>query len=133
MSTNSWITLAILTFSMAIIIGSLVLLRITWNRIAEKHPAHEPAEEAVCRRFQSCSVGIFNLGWSVNILADSEHLHMKPTLFLRLATSRGLSIPWADMKPGKYQFFKRYRSFKLDKHMFVAPAWAVDLAEIESC
>jgi hypothetical protein len=74
-------------------------------------------------------MGIFNLGWSTHIITDDEHLHIQPALFLRLSTNRSLSIPWDDVIPGKYRFFRRFRKFKIGSKSMVAPSWAVDLAE----
>ncbi|MCH2161260.1 MAG: hypothetical protein MK085_05235 [Phycisphaerales bacterium] len=128
MSNAAWLGIGI-AYPLVIIFAAFLALRIVWNRIVRNHPGQTPADDAVSRRFQSCSIGIFNLGWSVNILADKDYLHLRPTLFLRAATSQSMSIPWEKIKPGKYQLFKKYRAFKLGDKTFVAPAWAVDLAD----
>ena len=113
-----------------VIIGCVFwALAMEWNAIAQTYPACEPKPGAIRRKFQSCSMGIFNLGWSTHIITDDEYLHIQPALFLRLSTNRSLSIPWDDVIPGKYQFFRRFRKFKIGRKNMVAPSWAVDLAE----
>lgn len=104
-------------------------LAMEWNSLARTYPAREPKPDAIRRRYQSCSLGIFNLGWCTHITTDDEYLHIHPALFLRMCTSRSLSVSWDDVIPGKHLFFGRFRKFKLGKKTMTAPSWAVDLAE----
>lgn len=128
MGADNWIAIGVSAFSLTIIVVSFLLLRIHWNRVAEDYPAIQPLPDAVCRRFQTCSMGIFNLGWSVNILADEDHLHLQPALFLRAATSRGMSIPWDDVKPEQKRTLGRYCAFRINDRRFLTPAWVADIA-----
>lgn len=106
-----------------------IALRMMWHSIAKPFPPQPIGEDAVSRSFQSASIGLFNLGFCVGITVDSAHMHLKPNFLLKLTTHRTMSIPWDTIKPGKYSFFKRYRSFKIGSRTVTLPAWAVDLAE----
>ena len=113
-----------------VIIGCVFgTLAMEWNALARTYPDREPKPGAIQRRYQSCSLGIFNLSGCTHIITDDEYLHIRPALFLRLSTSRSLSIPWDEVIPGKYQFFRRYRKFRIGSKNMVAPSWVVDLAE----
>ena len=128
MSADSWIAIGVSSCALITVVVSFVLLRINWNRVAANYPAEPPLADAVCRRFQTCSMGLFNLGWSVNILADQERLHLQPALFLRAATSRGMSIPWDEVMPEEKRVLGRYCAFHIDNRRFLTPAWVADIA-----
>lgn len=104
-------------------------MRMMWHSIAKPFPPQPIEEDAVCRSFQSASIGLFNLGFCVGITVDSAYLHLTPNFILKLTTHRTISIPWDQITPGKYSFFKRYRSFKIASHTVTVPAWALNLAE----
>lgn len=125
-----WVAIGISTYVIAILVASFASLRWFWNKIAREYPSVTPETDAISRPFQSCSIGIFNLGMSVRITVDSTHLHLTPNLFLLCATRTSMSIPWDDITPGKHFFFERYREFRVNKskRKFTAPAWALDLA-----
>ena len=131
--TGFWVTIGISAYSIAIIVGSFAALRMVWNKIARIYPAQPVEEEAISRSYQSCSIGYFNLGWSVRITVDSSHLHLAPNLFLLCASRTSMSIPWETITLEKHSLFKRYRVFRtVDfKWKFQAPAWALELAEVE--
>ena len=121
--------IAFVILDIMIIVGLFWALAMEWDGLARDYPAREPKPDAIGRRHQSCSLGIFNLGWCTHITTDDEYLHIHPALFLRLCTNHSLSIPWNEIEPGKYGFFRRFRSFKIGKRTISAPAWAVDLAQ----
>lgn len=128
--TGFWVTFGISFYVIIMVGGSFTALGLIWNKIATEYPAVTPEENAISRSFQSCSIGIFNLGLSVRITVDTEYLHLAPNLFVLCATRRKMSIPWDDIKLIGYHFFKRYRVFNVRKFKwkFVAPIWAMDLA-----
>ena len=131
--TGFWIGLGISVYAIAMVVGSFAALRVVWNRIARIYPAQPVEEEAISRSMQSCSIGFFNLGWSVGITVDSSHLHLAPNLFLLCASWTSMSIPWEAITLEKHYFFKRYRVFRVRDFTwkFHAPAWALELAEVE--
>lgn len=116
-------------FAVCMVLVVFVALRMMWNSIAKPFPPQPEEDDAVSKSYQSASIGIFNLGFCVGITVDSAHMHLKPNFILQLTTRRSMSIPWSEIKPGKYSFFKRYRSFKLANNTITLPTWAVDLAE----
>ena len=128
--TGFWVGTGIGFYVIVMIGGAFTALGWLWNKIAREYPAVTPEENAISRSFQSCSIGMFNLGWSVRVTVDTKYLHLAPNLFVLCATRRKMSIPWDDIQLMGYQLFKRYRAFKVRKlkWTFVAPTWAMDLA-----
>lgn len=129
--TGFWVTFGISAYVIIMMAGSFTALRVVWNGIAKKYPAQGAQQEAISRSFQTCSIGIFNLGLSVRVTVDSTHLHLAPNLFLLCATWTSMSIPWENITLGKSRFFKKYLVFQVTgvKSKIVAPAWALQLAK----
>lgn len=74
-------------------------IRWLWNPVMALFPPTEPAEESVSRRFQSFSLGLLNLGFSVHATIDADALHLRLAGYLRIFGARDASIPWSAMSP----------------------------------
>ena len=97
-----------------------------WNPALRNHPPLEPADGAVCRTFQSFSLGLVNMGWSVHVAADAHHLHLTPVKFMRMIGARAASIPWSAMRPVGGN---RSTVVMLDgRHRLTGPRWCMELA-----
>ncbi|MCH2133187.1 MAG: hypothetical protein MK116_05490 [Phycisphaerales bacterium] len=70
-----------------------------WRPIAGQYPPQAHGEDAITRKMQSFSLGIVNMGMSINATADSAHLHLEPVAWLRFFGASRMSIPWTDLKP----------------------------------
>ena len=103
-----------------------------WNRLADAHPPVPVLEPAESRRYQSFRLGLFNLGFSVHVTADTERLHLTPMMPLRLIGMRAMSLPWEAIELKPHGLRKRWRTARvgggLDLH---GPAWGLGLAEGE--
>ncbi len=79
------------------IIGVLVFKGI-WLPIARQYPVQPLADDAITKRFQSFSLGIINMGWSIHASVDDRFLHLKPLKPFRWFGADPMSIPWNEMK-----------------------------------
>lgn len=109
----------------------VLILRVTahsWNSIAGKYPATEPAPDAVRRDFQSFRIGAINLGYSVHVIADETHLHLRPARILRLLGGRPSSIPWEEIVPLERAALGG-RFARIAGKTITGPRWCIDLAD----
>lgn len=120
---------------MGVLIGPFVLIEILgimfgtfhllWRPMLKPYPWVEPTEDAVRRNFQSISIDMVNLGLSVHIIADENHLHLVPASFIRVFGASPASIPWSALRPhGRHG-----RAVKLGSHVIRGPRWCMELAD----
>ena len=96
-----------------------------WNPALKHHPPVEPEVDAVRRDFQSFSLGLVNMGWSVHVAVDAHHLHLTPIKPMRMFGARSASIPWSAMKPAGGN---RSTVVTLDgRHRLIGPQWCMEL------
>ncbi len=96
-----------------------------WNPALKPHPPVEPEVDAVRRDFQSFSLGLVNMGWSVHVAADAHHLHLTPIKPMRLLGARSASIPWSAMRPVGGS---RSTVVTLDgRQRLIGPRWCMEL------
>jgi hypothetical protein len=57
-----------------------------------------PALDAEHRRYQSFSIGMYSLGWSVHVALDRDYVHLTPIVPVRLLGAPELSIPRRDIR-----------------------------------
>ncbi|MCH2152450.1 MAG: hypothetical protein MK089_03840 [Phycisphaerales bacterium] len=69
-----------------------------WKPIAMKYPPQDHAPDAITKRCQSFSIGIMNMGWSINTTVDENHLHLSPVKWLQFFGACPMSIPWNALK-----------------------------------
>jgi len=100
----------------------------TWNKLADDHPAVEPAPDAVRRRFQSFEMNMLNLGLSVHVAVDDRHLHLSPASVIRWAGARPMSIPWDRIEVVGRGWTSRSVRTRIDKIVVWGPAWCFELA-----
>lgn len=95
-----------------------------WTPIARQHPVQPLADDAITRRFQSFSLGMINMGWSVHASVDDQHLHLKPVAFLRWFGAIPMSIRWEHLsklnRSGK-------SAYMTGGHRLVGPAWCFEM------
>ena len=105
-------------------IGATVMCGM-WNPALKNHPPVKPADDTVCRNFQSFSLGMINMGWSVHVAVDEQYLHLSPVKFMRMLGARSASIPWEAMKP---LGGNRATVVTLDqRHRLTGPRWCMEL------
>ena len=95
-----------------------------WNPIMRAWPPCEPAPDAVRRNFQSFSLGLLNLGLSIHVAADDEHLHLTPARLIRWMGAIPASIPWNAMQP---MAGRKGTAVKLGPHTMIGPRWCMEL------
>ena len=129
----TWANVLIVT----IVVGALAepplliwgLMHFLWRPVHERFPGREPDGDAITKRFQSFRLGIMNLGFSIHVAVDENHLHLTPAGYLRVFGARPLSIPWESIAIQKRSRSKRWITAKVDRWTVVGPAWCLELAE----
>lgn len=119
----------VLVFDGLIFLVVVLALSRGWNRFALNFPACLPRPDAVKRGFQSFRMGIFNLGWSVHVAADSEMLHLTPVALLRLGGARAASIPWSEVRLTSSKKSRGFVAATIRGVELSGPAWVMSLAE----
>jgi hypothetical protein len=99
-----------------------------WNTLARAHPAVEPSADAVRREFQSFKMGMFNLGLSVHVEADDEHLHLSPAAFIRWMGATPMSIPWEAIEVMGQGLIKSSTKARIGSVTIYGPTWCLSLA-----
>lgn len=131
MSTSGVIVLVVCLVSVDLmVVGALLNLCATQLRqLAAAFPATTPLPDAVRRNFQSFSLGLMNLGFSIHVAADAQFLHLTPVKFLRALGAPAMSIPWDAIKlepttrPGRAT-----RKAMVQSTRIAGPAWCMELA-----
>ena len=94
-----------------------------WRPMFASYLPVEPHPDAVYRSFQSFSIGLINMGLSINVAADDEYLHLTPLRLWRALGARPASVPWSALVK------KGPRSAQFGSHRIIAPRWCIDLIE----
>lgn len=115
-----------------VVISALIrsLIGGTWNKMAEKHPFTEPPPEAIRKNFQSLKVGLLNMGWSVHLAVDADHLHLMPAKFFRVMRARPISLPWDALVLKSKR--KRYSDIKVGMTIITVPTWCVEMLDSQA-
>ncbi|MEM9064907.1 MAG: hypothetical protein AAGB51_05395 [Planctomycetota bacterium] len=123
------IGVAIMLITDAIVVT--VLLRSVvggvFNKLHELHPPVGAASNAVRKDLQSFRSGLINLGWSINVTVDEDHLHLEPAKIFRWFGAKSSSIPWRAVEPRK-TFSKRVRNVRIGAIDLTGPKWCLELA-----
>ena len=104
------------------------IMRAGWRPMTIQYPAGDPAPDAVRRNFQSFRFGIMNLGFSVHVAVDEDHLHLMPARILRWCGAGPISIPWSAIQPGKPVMGGKWMTASIDEKAVAGPAWCLALA-----
>ena len=108
------------------------VMRIGWRPMMNQYPPRDPAPNAVGRNFQSFRFGVINLGFSVHVAADEEHLHLRPAHFLRWCGAGPISVPWSAIRPGKPMLGGKWMTASINGKNVAVPAWCLELANPKS-
>ena len=123
------ICLAVL-LDLAIMWAILMFVRVKWHRLADAFPAVGIRPGSVSKRYQSIRLDALSLGWCVHISADDQHLHLVPSVVMRPASRRTLSIPWhaiEHLASGRWSSRVRINGMTIS-----GPRWCLDLAAQEA-
>lgn len=126
-------TAVVVIGSFAVVFGLVIpsFVRASWARWHDSFPPVPPGPDAVSRQFQSFSVGLLNLGYSVHVTVDAGHLHLRPTAMVRCLGMRSVSIPWDAVEfVGVFPFGRRRA--RVAGVSLIGPAWCLDLARARS-
>lgn len=103
------------------------LVRAGWDGLAHKFPPAPVAPDAVRREFQSFGFNLMNLGLCVHVAADSTHLHLLPSAFLRWCRCGPISIPWEALEVRRRG--RRFHTVRAGGVTIKGPAWCLSLAD----
>lgn len=127
MNTGAVIAIVVCTVS-TVTTSMLVrlMIRQTWASIGGTWPPSEdgPAFDAEHRRFQSLSIGVINLGFSVHAAVDRAGIHLEPTRFLRWMGGTPTFWPWEDVKIVTRG--TRWSMIRIGVHSVKCPTWFVE-------
>ncbi|MBX3386603.1 MAG: hypothetical protein KF768_08530 [Phycisphaeraceae bacterium] len=122
-----WIIPIFVVVDTVIVWAIFTSLRGDWKSLERQFPPRVVSGTAVHRRYQSISIGMYNLGWSVHLTADEQCLHVHPTAYLRrLARAGVFSVPWEEVRIGRRR--RWYASARIGREDFRIPRWVADLA-----
>jgi len=123
-----------LIVSVIVVVDGLILFVLVprvvmsvWAPIGDRFPAVEAAPDAVRRNFQSFKIGLLNLGWSLHVAVDDEHLHLYPALLPRLWGVTPVSVPWPEITDKGAALFGQ-RRVRIRATELIGPAWCLELA-----
>ena len=100
-----------------------------WRPFQDAFPAQPQRDDAVVRRFQSFRLGVLNLGFSIHVAVDEQHLHLQPVAVFRWFGAHRASIPWVSISVIKRSRSGRRITVKIGERTLVGPAWCLELAE----
>jgi hypothetical protein len=126
-----WGLIAILIVVIDAFVGYVIvraLMHNTFDALVRRFPAHDPAPDAVHRRFQQFRMGLVN--FVANVAVDGERLHLRPPRIVALLGARPASIPWSAMRIRKRSRSGRRITVDLERGLSVeGPAWCLALVE----
>ncbi len=124
-----WWMIALFVVVDSAIVGTILwgMVHFAWGDLTRKYPQRPPTSNAVCRRFQSFRLGLFNLTFAIHVDADEDHLHLTLVRPLRWLGARPASIPWSAMSVAKRS--KRWCTVQVGAHKLHGPEWCLGLAE----
>lgn len=105
------------------------MMRNSWDVLTRRFPFDQPAPDALTRRFQSFKLGILNLGWSIHVTVDAEHLHLRPAWFCRRLGMTPVSIPWDDITFLRRLGRSPYATARIAGLTMTGPMWCFSLAD----
>lgn len=124
----------VLFISLIVVVDGLILfvlvprvVKAAWEPIGGRFPPVEPAPNAVRREFQSFKIGLLNLGWSVHVAVDEEHLHLFPAWLPRVWGMTAASVPWPEITDKGPSLFGQ-RKVRVRQTVLIGPAWCLELA-----
>ena len=103
----------------------IVTFRCAWCPMLAPYPPVEPKDGAVRRRYQSFSIGLVNMGFSLHVAADETYLHLTPLPIWRRLGARPASVPWSALRR------TGPRSAMLGQLRVIGPAWCMELIEVD--
>ena len=106
-------------------------LRLLWHPLYLTYAPQSPANDAVRKQFQSFRVGVLNLGYSIHVAVDENHLHLIPAKVLRWLGAKPTSIPWHAIEFIKRSRFTKSAIVRIGKRRIVGPIWCLQLAETD--
>lgn len=122
-------TLPVIIAVVAVLIPAIMFLtfHMLWRPIFAKYPKQPVGLDAESRSFQSFSVSIVNMGFSVHATTDAEFLHLEPVWILQAFGASPASVPWTALTPTHDPRWPRVgRAVRLDGHFMTGPAWCLD-------
>lgn len=120
---------ALVVLSLAIVpIVALLAFHMIWRPLFTRYPPQRPSLGAERRRFQSMSIGIVNMGFSVHIATDEEFLHLEPLGVWQVLGACAASIPWSALVPASpaANFSPFGVAVTLDGQTITAPKWCLE-------
>jgi len=107
---------------------AMLAFHMLWRPIFAKYPAQRPTLDAVSRRYQSFSVGIVNMGFSINVSTDEEFLHLDPLWLWQVLGATPASVPWTALSPATHSamVIGLGRVVRLDGHTIAGPRWCFE-------
>lgn len=129
MPTTAWIIIAMVIAMDLLLLPAIFygVFKLIWAPFAERFPALEPAPDAVHRRRQSIGLDLVNLGWSVDIAADEQHLHLTPVRLFRRLGAAPASVPWGEIRVERLTG-RRGGTARVGRWTLRAPEWCLTLA-----
>ncbi|MBX3355933.1 MAG: hypothetical protein KF724_09570 [Phycisphaeraceae bacterium] len=106
---------------------ALVSFHLIWRPVFARYPLQPRGLDATTRRFQSFSLGILNLGFSVHTTADEEFLHLEPLIIWQLLGAMPASVPWSALSPRPTPIKPLIGvAVRLDGWTLVGPRWCLE-------
>jgi len=109
-------------------IVGLLAFHMLWRPIFDRYPWQRPSLDASRRRFQSFSVSVVNMGFSIHASIDEEFLHLEPLWLWQVLGASPASIPWSAMTAERRgaPLAGAGRAVRLDGHLIVGPRWCFE-------
>ena len=129
MSTTAWIVVGLIV-AFDLLLLPLILYAVikgSWMRLQQVHPAAEPATDAVRKNFQSFKIGLLNLGMSVHVAVDERALHLFPAAIIRWFGARPASVPWGEIEVKKRGRFTTH--VRIAGADVFGPHWCFELVD----
>ena len=119
----AWIVVgSSLLWTLVVVAMLRIVIRAQFNKLAERFPPAEVADDAVIKKAQSGRFGLVNAGFSLTLAADDAFVHLSPNIFLRWFGARELSIPATMIAEARVM-----KTFGVARVQLATPAGAIQL------
>ncbi|MBM4113302.1 MAG: hypothetical protein FJ253_07995 [Phycisphaerae bacterium] len=116
----------------AVALGAVPLIAMAafhmlWRPMLGQFDRQQPSLDAVRRRYQSFSIGIVNMGFSIHVAVDDEFLHLEPLWPWQVLGAMPVSIPWSALSPAPRDAINLFgRAVRVNGHTLVGPKWCLE-------
>lgn len=106
---------------------AMAAFHMLWRPMLGGFPPQPAALDAARRRYQSFSIGVVNMGFSIHVAVDDDFLHLEPLWIWQVLGACPVSIPWSAITPAPQSAVVLFgRAVRVNGHTLVGPKWCLE-------